>query len=361
MKKTLFVITILSLTLLSCSTTRNLPEGETLYTGIKKITVVDQKTNAATPIGDEAVTEITAALSCPPNASIAGSSKYRGIPFGLWWYNGFVNSKSRIGKWFFKTFASTPVLLSDVNPTLRTQVASSRLQNYGYFNGKVTEEIIPSKRNPRKAKVSYTVTLGNPMLYDSIEYRNFSPGEDRFISGTLRNSNIVKGEQFSVPNLTAERNRLSALLRDNGYYYYQSNYITYSADTINHPGYISLRVEPQKGLPADTRKPWHIGGTTLRITKPGTSALNYDTLRFRNLTYIYNGEKPPVRPGTILRNIQLRRGALYSQERQSMTLSQLSSLNIFNVVNLSFAPQSGDTLGMNITAQLGKPYDFTLP
>ena len=87
----------------------------------------------------------------------------------------------------------------------------------------VTEEIIPSKRNPRKAKVSYTVTLGNPMLYDSIEYRNFSPGEDRFISGTLRKSNIVKGEQFSVPNLTAERNRLSALLRDNGYYYYQSN------------------------------------------------------------------------------------------------------------------------------------------
>ena len=359
MKKTLFVITILSLTLLSCSTTRNLPEGETLYTGIKKITVVDQKTNATTTIGDEAVTEITAALSCPPNASIAGSSKYRGIPFGLWWYNGFVNSKSRIGKWFFKTFASTPVLLSDVNPTLRTQVASSRLQNYGYFNGKVTEEIIPSKRNPRKAKISYTVTLGKPLLYDSIEYRNFSPDEDRFISGTIRKSNLVKGEQFSVPNLTAERNRLSALLRNNGYYYYQSNYITYSADTINNPGYISLRVEPQKGLPADTRKPWHIGGTTLRITKPGTSALNYDTLRFRNLTYIYNGEKPPVRPGTILRNIQLRRGALYSQERQSMTLSQLSSLNIFNGVNLSFAPQSGDTLGMNITAQLGKPYDFT--
>ena len=51
MKKTLFVITILSLTLLSCSTTRNLPEGETLYTGIKKITVVDQKTKTGVAKG----------------------------------------------------------------------------------------------------------------------------------------------------------------------------------------------------------------------------------------------------------------------------------------------------------------------
>ena len=363
MKDRLLILTAICLALLSCSTIRNLPEGEVLYTGIKDINIVDRKENASTSIGDEAVAEISATLACAPNAAIAGSSKHRGIPFGLWWYNSFANSKTRLGKWLFKTFAADPVLLSDVKPALRAQVADSRLQNYGYFNGKVTEETIVDKKNPRKAKVSYTVTLGKPYLYDSIEYRGFSLREENLISSSRNKSYLAKGEQFSVSNLTAERDRLSTLFRNSGYYYYQENSIAYSADTVNTPGYIALRVHPQKGLPAETARPWHIGRTTLRITKSGASARASDTLRLRNLTYIYSGEKPPVRPGTVLRNMQLRRGALYSQENQSLTLQQLSSLNIFNGINISFTPQkqdnAGDTLDMNITAQLGKPYDFT--
>ena len=363
MKDRLLILTTICIALLSCSTTRNLPEGEVLYTGIKSIDFVDRKENASTTIGDEAVAEISATLACPPNASIAGSSKHRGIPLGLWWYNSFVNSKTRIGKWLFRTFAADPVLLSEVKPALRAQVADSRLQNYGYFNGKVTEETIIDKKNPRKAKVSYKVTLGNPRLYDSIEYRGFSLSEEKLIDSARRQSLLAKGEQFCVSNLTAERDRLSSLFRNNGYYYYQESSIAYSADTVNSPGYISLRVHPQKGFPAEASRPWRIGRTTLRITKSGASVRASDTLRLRNLTYIYSGEKPPVRPGTVLRNVQLRRGALYSQENQSLTLQQLSSLNIFNGINISFAPQkadsAGDTLDMNITAQLGKPYDFT--
>jgi hypothetical protein len=169
-----------------CSTTRNLPEGEVLYTGIESINFVDAKEHAATLIGHEAVSETSATLDCPPNASIAGSSKYRGIPVGLWIYNSFVNSKGKIGKWVFKTFASTPVLLSNVNPTLRAQVASNRLQNYGYFNGKVSEEVLYNKKNPKKAKIRYTIVTGEPYTYDSIEYRHFSPRADSLIEATKK-------------------------------------------------------------------------------------------------------------------------------------------------------------------------------
>ena len=367
--KTKIIIIFLSIaTLVSCSTTRNLPEGETLYTGISKMSFVDEKENASTPIGEEAIAEITAALDCPPNASIAGSSKYRTLPFGLWWYNNFVNSKSKIGKWFFKTFATTPVLLSTVNPTLRAQVATNRLQNFGYFNGKVTEEVIYNKKNPKKAHVNYTITLGKPYTYDSIEYRYFSHRADSLIRSTRHECKLIKGEQFSVPNLTAERERLNNLLRNNGYYYYQTGYISYSADTINNPGHVSLRVEPRQGLPAYVRKPLYMGRTTLRITKSNTSQ-DYtsnnkpDTITFRNLTYIYNGNKPPVKAGAILRNVQLRPGKLYSQDNQALTLQQLSSMNIFSSLNFSFTPRGGntasDTLDMSITAQLDKPYDFS--
>ena len=184
MRRNIYITLIATIILASCSTTRNLPEGETLYTGIEHITFLDSKTNASTPIGQDAINEITAVLDCPPNASIAGSSKYRGLPVGLWVYNNFVNSKGKIGRWIFKTFATTPVLLSNVNPTLRAQVATNRLQNFGYFNGKVSDEVIYNKKNPQKAKVNYTILLNEPYTYDSIEYRNFSPRADSLIKVT---------------------------------------------------------------------------------------------------------------------------------------------------------------------------------
>lgn len=369
MKARILIILVAIITFTACSTTRNLPEGETLYTGIGSIRFIDEKENAATPIGEDAIAEISATLDCPPNASIAGSSKYRGIPLGLWWYNNLVNSNNKIGKWFFKTFATAPVLLSGVNPTLRAQIATGRLQNFGYFNGKVTEEVMYNKKNTKKAKVNYTITLNEPYTYDSIEYRHFPAGADSLIRATQKDCQLVVGEQFSVPNLTAERERLNNLLRNNGYYYFQNAYISYAADSINNPGHINLRVEPRKGVPTYVGKPLYMGRTTLKITKSGSSTHNSsdkgdaDTITFRNLTYIYNGKKRPVRAGAILRNIQLRPGKLYSQDNQSLTLQQLSSMNIFSSINFSFTPRNGDissdTLDMTISAQLDKPYDFT--
>lgn len=364
MKKT--IIRILAIILCcSCSTTKHIPDDEQLYTGIKEIEFIGQKEYASSEIGEKAVEEISAALSTPPNAAIAGSSKYRGIPFGLWWYNMFKDSKNKLGKWLFKRFATTPVLISSVNPELRAQVAENVLDYYGYFNGKVTSEVITSKKNPKKAKVAYTVTLHEPYIYDSIAYKNFSHGVKTLIDSTYNNRRLKVGEQFSLNNLLEERERLNTLLRNNGYYYCQTDYFSYKADTINSPGHIQLHIQPTEGLKPEIRKPWYIGNMNLRILEnsPTTSTsynrIKSDTIKLKNLTYIYNGKKPPVRPGAIMRNTYLRNGMLYSQEKQQQTLQQLSQMNIFGNINFSFTPRpDSDTLDMNMTARLDKPYDF---
>ena len=96
----------------SCSTTRLIEPDEQLYIGIDDIEFEGKKEYASTPTGKLAISDIEEALASAPNGSIAGSSKIRGIPFGLWWYNAYANSKSKIGKWFFRTFATTPILVS---------------------------------------------------------------------------------------------------------------------------------------------------------------------------------------------------------------------------------------------------------
>ena len=356
------VIYILTLLIIcSCSTTRLIEDGEQLYTGTKRINIEGQKEFASTEIGETAITEVEAALAATPNGSIAGSSKYKGIPFGLWWYNAFGDSKGKVGEWFFRNFATTPVLISKVNPELRSHVATNVLSYYGYFNGKVTPTIITDKKNPKKAAVEYNVTLHRPYTLGSIEYRGFSGNADSIITASSRSSLLKSGEQFSVKNLSGERERINTLLRNNGYYYSQTGYIEILADTINRPGEVDLRLQPIKGLSANVKSPYRIGHLYLRVNDNKSSyGAATDTLTRGNVSYIFTGGRQPVRRGAILRNIFLRHGELYSQEEQQRSLQQLSKMNIFGSVNFNFTPRpESDSLDMFVTAQLDKPYNFT--
>ena len=68
--------------LVGCSTTKNLPEGEVLYTGIDKLDIVNED---ETPAGITALEEVEAALAYAPNNAILGSSSLRWpLPVGLW-------------------------------------------------------------------------------------------------------------------------------------------------------------------------------------------------------------------------------------------------------------------------------------
>ena len=159
MKHIKYIAYISLFLLASCSTTKNLPEGEVLYTGIKKIEVTNEDKSKE---GEEALTEIEAALAYPPNNALLGSSSIRiPLPFGLWMYNAFVNRKGKVGKWIFNKLASKPVFINTVNPEVRTKVAYNLLREYGYFNGATSYEVEPDPKNPKKAKISYKVEMNN--------------------------------------------------------------------------------------------------------------------------------------------------------------------------------------------------------
>ena len=364
MKKTIIYILTL-LFALSCSTTKYVPDGDRLYIGIKDVEFVDAETNATGSVGETAMEEVRYALDYAPNGSIAGSSSLRGLPLGLWWYNALHNSESKLGKWFFNVFAKEPVLLSKVNPDLLADVATNVLKYYGYFNGKVKATIIPSKRNEKKAKVSYTIELGQPFHYDSISYRNFSYNADSLIQNSMNERLIHIGEQFNAAAMESERARISNMLRNNGYYYFQPEYINFLADTINKPGYANIRVQPVSNMPLQANEVRRIGKITINVLNNETGSgrsrqTQNDTITRGNITYIYSGKKMPVRAGVLLRNIQIRSGELYSQDKQQNAMQRLSQMNIFNNFRLNLVPHTdSDLLDLDITTQLDKPYDFT--
>ena len=350
----------LGLLLSACSTTRNLPEGEVLYTGIEEIKVENADESKA---GEATMDEIEAALAYPPNNALLGSSSLRvPFPFGLWVYNAFVNKEGKLGKWIFRKLAAKPVLISTVNPEVRVKVARNLLNEYGYFQGESAFEVIPDEKNPRKAKLAYTITMNHPYTLDSVEYVHIRHRADSLIDATAGERLLRTGAPFNVVRLQAERERISSMLRDNGYYYFRPDFITYQADTTLVPGRVTLRVAHKESLPRTALRTWRLGDISVWLNgynnEPPT-----DSVRYKNLTVHYEG-KLRVRPSVLYKRLYLKPGDLYSQRAQERTQTALARLGIFRYTELSYAPRDTtrrqDTFDLRVNAAYDLPLDGEL-
>lgn len=320
---------------LSCSTTKNLPEGEVLYTGIEKIEVMQPDNTVE---GNAALQEVEAALSFPPNNSLFGSSTQRiPLPLGLWIYNGFKKYKSGVGKWIFNKFAAKPVFIRAVNPDVRVAVSHNLLRENGYFNGSARYEIIPDKKDSLKAKIHYYVEMNQGYRYDSIQYMRMRHFADTLIHAHAHEQLLRKEDQFNVIQMENERQRISSLLRNKGFYYYRPEFITYEADTLLTPGKVWLQVKRKEGTPANALRPYRIGNISVYMNGYNNEKPT-DSLRYKDITIYYEG-KLKIRPAVLYGRLRFKPGDLYTFAEQQRTQTGLSRLGVFRYAEFQYTPQ----------------------
>ncbi len=340
--------------LCACSTTKYLPDDEQLFIGLEKITYADYERN------DHAIQtqeELEAALATAPNGALFGSSYYRTpFPYGLWIWNATSNAKTKFGKWLNHSFGKAPVLMSQVNPALRAQVARQVLRTNGYLHGDVTYAEVPQK-NPKKMKIAYTVHMDTLFRVDSMSYVNFPAPMEYLIDSTRQEAYLKQGTPFSVANLDAERTRLSQLFRNNGYYYYQTGYASYLADTFNVANRALLRLQMADSLPDEALRPWYIGTTSVQLRRSFAERSDTTTVR-RSLRVAFKGKHAPIRPGVILRNMKLRPRQLFSYDNYMESMQKVNATGVFSNVDFQFTPRDRDTLDLQLNCVFDKPYDF---
>ena len=340
--------------LCACSTTKYLPDDEQLFIGLEKITYADYERN------DHAIQtqeELEAALATAPNGALFGSSYYRTpFPYALWIWNATSNAKTKVGKWLNHSFGKAPVLMSQVNPALRAQVARQVLRTNGYLHGDVTYAEVPQK-NPKKMKIAYTVHMDTLFRVDSMSYVNFPAPMEFLIDSTRQEAYLKQGTPFSVANLDAERTRLSQLFRNNGYYYYQTGYASYLADTFNVANRALLRLQMADSLPDEALRPWYIGTTSVQLRRSFAERSDTTTVR-RSLRVAFKGKHAPIRPGVILRNMKLRPRQLFSYDNYMESMQKVNATGVFSNVDFQFTPRDRDTLDLQLNCVFDKPYDF---
>ena len=414
----------------ACSLTKHLPEGETLYRGIKSIEydsrqkttdsaqeegVITALADAYTTVegllsGDASVLEpeeevdekavrdsmrrvsekdkaayesardeVEAVLSYTPNGALMGSSFVtHPFPLKLLIYNRYAGSKHAFGKWMFNHFAASPVLMSNVNPRLRSTVAKNTLRSRGYFRAQTSYEILPNQRDTLKERVRYHIHPGPLYHLDSIEYRNFPPQADSIIRNLPQKEDeeaLHRCDPFSVVSLDAERSRIVGALREEGYYYQRNEHVTFRADTLQTPMMVKLQVQPSPTAPREAMRPYYIGKTRMNIYKYGDRQI-VDSLTMRGgMTFGYSRPVPrkeatgksPVpklgreillRPRAVWRSMLFRQGDLYRQSLSDMMQDGLAATNVFSSVRINYVPRAeDDTLDIVVNATLDKPYD----
>lgn len=353
----IFVLLGMLAGLSSCSTTKHLPEGETLYLGLKNITIQNEDETKA---GQTALDEVMGAISIAPNNAIVTYPNVRfPIPFGLWMYNRFERYEKGFGRWIFKHLAADPVLLSEVNPDTRAKVAGNLLRDYGFFDGHVTWKI-DSTKNERAVKLSYDIDMGRPYRIDTLLYEGFAPRTDSLIHARSSERLVHTDDYFNVNTLNAERQRVVDLLRNHGYYYARTDFLTFLADTLMRPGYVMLKMVPAANLPKEALKTYHIGKTAVYLTGYNGEP-PVDSMKLRDFTVFYAGDKPGLRFDVLRKRFLYRKGELYSQTRQDYTQKALSRLGVFKFNEMQYLPRSGeDTLDVRVNAMFDLPYDSEL-
>lgn len=318
------------LLLASCSGLKYIPEGQKLYTG-SKVTI-----EAPTKLRNQAAlqTELETVLRPKPNGSILGQR-----PKLYFWHLGLGKEKG-LKHFLADKLGEAPVLLSQVQAKQTRTLMTNRLQNRGYFHGAVSSAV---KEQEKTAQVDYTVRPGQQYLIQDVRF----PQGDSALVTAIRNTQpgtlLKAGEPYDLDVFTNERVRIDQALKNEGFYYFNPNYLLFQVDSTLQ-GKVNVYYKLKAETPARARQPYWLNTISLNTNYVLTDTTRRDPIIFQK--YRYYPDEEVFRARAIARAVFLYPDSLFRQRRRDQTLSRLMSLGTFRFVEIKFRPSAaGDSAG----------------
>jgi len=350
MRRTLPIILFsLALMLLaSCSVGRFVPEGQHfLHKNSVKIEGEDQ-------------VEFT--KSDVSSYIIQGTHKVR-FPnkFTTWLYYVTEDYEKGFWHWVNEHLAREPEYYDDLTAYSSARQIEDYLDNRGYFNSKVTNEVT---FKGYKARASYIIKPSTPYRISKIDYQ-IQDTAIRQIVTRLNSRNWLpakEGEVYNAYTLDEQRVKITDFLRNMGYYYFTRDYITFEIDSSfnNHTLEVTMKIDNVKDRNTGASHPHKVYlinkisiypnyMPSLANKPPTDSATAVFSTGFRHLPNkvdVYYHEKPCVRANTFSQVIQIQQGRPYRQRQVSLTYSGLSNLKAFANSSIEFDSVHCDTANL---------------
>lgn len=329
------------LLLSACSGTRHLPPDETLYVGTRDLSlrkVPSDGWSIRQNFGKKA--EAYWVIWDLPNGDLFGFPNVRFVPFRLICYNWFYTEKQQgFSHWMMNNFGEPPVLLSTIDPDLKTRKIINVFENYGHF-GTTGTNTITYNRNRKKASVRYHFNIPRAYTYRNVHHLSDSLNiplthlMERYHSMSV----LTPNDEFNLDSIRAEKSKLWNYLQNNGYFYLQKDHIQIQADTTVGNKEIDLRVMLDTDLPDAYFRTQQIGNTGITID-------TVDQKQPRDHYYRWNDGK--LHRHVLDSMITVRPGAAYSLARVRRTMRNINELGLFTNPQYAFTSASQDSTVLN--------------
>jgi len=314
------------LLLATCTGTRHLPKGEKLYTGAEiKLESVGKM--------NKKLIKATAQLAVRP----APNKVYLGNRPKLWLYNmAGENPKTKLGKWFRKK-GEPPVLLSSVKPGVTRAIIDSKLFNIGIFKSYTESKIVEKKHT---GKVIYTSHVHKPYRIKDLIYAISDDSLSRLILSGKDKSLIKAGDDYNLDMLKNERIRIDAILKNNGYFYFNPDYLLFKADTSNITHDVTFKLTLKDSIAGNALTVFRINNVYINqnysLNERRVDSMR-DTLIYENIVFLGKEARMAIRPKVLSKSIYLRKGEIFSRQNHIITLNRLMSIGNFKLVQINFS------------------------
>ncbi|TZG00060.1 BamA/TamA family outer membrane protein (plasmid) [Chryseobacterium panacisoli] len=323
-------------TVVSCSNTRFLKEGQMLYTGAK--IKIENDT-----ISKKEKNDLQAALEA--NLTPKPNSTFLGMRPKLYFYNIAKEPKKDKGfnYWLKYKMGEKPVLLGDVDREFNKDIIVNYSENKGYFNAKASYDTVSKNK---KAQVIYTVRPGSRYLIDGVKFQKDSTLINQEIQGLTKRTFLKNGKPFDLDVIKAERERIDNGLKERGFYYFHPDNIIVQADsTVSKNHKVELNVKLKDNTPDLATQQFSINNVivfpnyNIQDVKEGKYSIpmNKDSLSKYAFDDIYVIDpQHKFKPKIFDRALYFKKGDLYNRSNHNLTLNRLISLGVFKFVKNEF-------------------------
>lgn len=250
--------------------------------------------------------------------------------------------------------------------------------NKGYINAEVTSFIDTSRHN-KKAIVTYDIRSNEPYRISSYEMNLQDARIDSIarlkarartrLSAAFHSQNeeyipqIREGNLFDRDVLDSERQRITTLLRRNGYYSFNRDNLSYIADSSFNQNIVELEMvlRPNRTLLGDgtvreePHKQYYINDIKvvtdydpLSLVGLDSLFLNSDTVRSGDLSIIYGNKKHSIRPDLLRQSVYIMPGQMYNELNVEQTYSSFARFRALKSINIHFDEfMENDTLKLD--------------
>ncbi len=311
----------------SCSNTKYLPKGESLYTGssIKYISNDSSAKSQKVVLKDE-LKEI---VLPKPNSSILG------LRIKLWFHNIAGKPTGKGLRYLIRNkLGEPPVYASAVNFEKNRNIMVDRLQNRGYFKGRVNFDTTTRKL---RTSAVFQVKPGVQYVIDTVNFPTDSSTLSKLIRRVSRRSPLKRGKAYDLDVIKGERIRIDTRLKQQGFFFFNDDYLLIKVDSTIGSNKVNLYFEVKPQTPAQARQPYRIGDVIIYADYSIASDTSFskDKATFYDSFYVVDPYKK-FNPRMFKRNLRFHPGDLYNRRDHNLTLSRLVSLGVYKFVKARF-------------------------